>query len=68
MVCKRLLQEFLHHRFFLLSVEVAIDSIGTHSHWTGVHRAFLKTRSDFPVRKIAPTIRFTQPFPTLRGV
>jgi hypothetical protein len=33
-----------------------------------VHRVFLKTRSYFSVRKIAPAIRFTQPFPIVRAV
>jgi hypothetical protein len=30
-----------------------------HSHWTGVHRAISKTRCDFKMSKITPTIRFT---------
>jgi hypothetical protein len=51
-----------------LFVQIAIDSIRTHSHWTCVHRMFLKTRSYFSVRKIAPAIRFTQPFPIVRAV
>jgi hypothetical protein len=49
-------------------VQVTIDSIRAHRHWTGVHRAILKARGNFTVSKIAPAIRFAQPFPTVREI
>jgi hypothetical protein len=51
-----------------LFVQIAIDSIRTHSHWTGVHRVPLKARRNFTMSKIAPAIRFAQPLPTARGL
>jgi hypothetical protein len=51
-----------------LSVGVAFNGVRPHGHWARVQRVFLKTRSDFTVRKIAPAIRFTQPFPIARAV
>jgi hypothetical protein len=51
-----------------LFVQIAIDSIRTHSHWTGVHRVLLKARRNFTVSKIAPAVRFAQPLPTVFAV
>jgi hypothetical protein len=55
-------------RIIFLSVRVAFNRIRPDCHWTGLHRAVLKTRCDFAMCKIAPTIRFAQPFPTVRTV
>jgi hypothetical protein len=48
-----------------LFVQIAGDCIWTHGHWTRMHRACLKTRSDFTVREVSPAFRFTKPFPTV---
>jgi hypothetical protein len=51
-----------------LSAEVTFNRVLPHSHWTGVHRIILKTKSDFSVAKNIPAICFAQPFPTVRAV
>jgi hypothetical protein len=51
---------------FFLSMQIAVDCIWTHGHWTWM--LLSKAITDFAVSEVLPTFGLTQPFPTVRMV